>query len=333
MNLSAVLNLLADGGFHSGAALGEALGVSRTAIWKHLQKLDELGLKLVSVKGKGYCLEGGLELLASEKILAGMSGQSQTLVSLLDIHPVIDSTNAKAMAHAIAQNDPGYVCLAEQQTAGRGRRGRAWISPYGKNIYMSVLWGFDGGAAALEGLSLAVGVAIVRALESRGVSELELKWPNDVLWRGRKLAGVLLEMTGDVAGYCQVVVGIGLNVSMPAEFGKDIDQEWVDVSSICELLEIDPVSRNDLIGGVLQELMPMLNSFQAKGFACYRDSWESLDAFKGQEVELHMGNNRVEGRAVGVSDTGALRIESEGVEAQFNGGEISLRGKRHDAKK
>ena len=153
MDLSAVLNLLSDGGFHSGKDLGEALGVSRTAIWKHLQKLDDLGLKLNSVKGKGYCLEGGLELLAEQRILSALSFDVAPLVRDLDIHSVIDSTNAKALAQAAATAPSAYICLAEQQTAGRGRRGREWVSPFGKNIYMSVLWGYDGGAAVLEGLS------------------------------------------------------------------------------------------------------------------------------------------------------------------------------------
>ncbi len=326
MNLTAVLNLLADGGFHSGEALGDALGVSRTAIWKHLQKLDELGLNLISVKGKGYCLDGGLELLDEDKILASVSGEVKAHIDALDINSVIDSTNIKALARAAENGASGYVCLAEQQTAGRGRRGREWVSPFGKNIYLSTLWGFDGGAAALEGLSLAVGVAIVKALKKKGLSDLQLKWPNDVLWQGRKLAGVLLEMTGDVTGRCQVVVGIGLNVSMPAAAGLAIDQAWVDVDSIAEELSIPPLSRNHLVGLLLDELIPMLNGFQYGGFAALRADWEALDAYKDQKVELRMGANSASGVAKGVSDTGALRVQTEGGETLYNGGEISLRG-------
>lgn len=328
MNLTAVLNLLADGGFHSGEALGEALGVSRTAIWKHLQKLDEFGLTLISVKGKGYCLEGGLELLDRDRVLAAMSSSARGFVQSLDIHSVIDSTNVKTLERATQGEAAGYICLAEQQTAGRGRRGREWVSPFGKNIYLSALWGFDGGAAALEGLSLAVGVAIVRALQKNGLSELQLKWPNDVLWRGHKLAGVLLEMTGDVAGHCQVVVGVGLNVSMPASAGEGIDQAWVDVDSIAKAQSVEPLSRNHLVGAILEELMPLLSAFQFNGFSAFKEEWEALDAFKGLELELHMGSTTVSGLALGVSDTGALRVSTENGEAVFNGGEISLRGAR-----
>ena len=326
MNLTAVLNLLADGGFHSGEALGDALGVSRTAIWKHLQKLDELGLNLISVKGKGYRLDGGLELLDELKILESVSAEGQVLIDTLDIHSVIDSTNVKALATATESDASGYICLAEQQTAGRGRRGRKWVSPFGKNIYLSALWGFDGGAAALEGLSLAVGVAIVRVLQKQGLSDLQLKWPNDVLWRGRKLAGVLLEMTGDVAGRCQVVVGVGLNISMPVSAGATIDQAWVDVDSIARDMEIPQLSRNLLVGRLLDELLPMLNNFQHGGFAALRADWEELDAYRGQRVELRMGANTVMGVALGVSDTGALKVMTDEGETLYNGGEISLRG-------
>ncbi len=325
MNLSAVLNLLSDGGFHSGKDLGEALGVSRTAIWKHLQKLDELGLKLNSVKGKGYCLEGGLELLSEQKISSALSADAAALIQELDIHPVIDSTNVRALSRAAESVAPGYVCLAEQQTAGRGRRGREWVSPFGKNIYLSVLWGYDGGAAVLEGLSLAVGVAIVRALEKAGLDEVQLKWPNDVLWRGRKLAGVLLEMTGDVAGHCQVVVGIGLNVSMPEQAGEKIDQDWVDVDLLTAALGVAKVSRNELVAGVLGELLPMLRDFDRQGFSACCTQWENLDAFRGRRVNLHIGSKVLTGTAMGVSATGALKIQTEEGLEEFNGGEISLR--------
>ncbi len=325
MDLNAILNMLSDGEFHSGAELGDVLGVSRTAVWKHLQKLEPLGLPLTSVKGKGYRIDGGLELLDASRITEAMSSASRPLLTELDIEAVIDSTNVRAMARSSAGGGSGYVCLAEQQTAGKGRRGRDWVSPFGKNIYLSAVWGFDGGVAALEGLSLAVGVAIVEALSRCGLADLELKWPNDVLWRQQKLAGILLEMTGDVDGYCQVVVGIGLNVAMPAEAAAAIDQAWVDVESIARAQGLAPVSRNCLVASVLSALLPMLNDYQETGFAAHRQRWEALDTCRNAGVELSTASHTVCGVARGVSDTGALKVEIDGVEQLFNGGEITLR--------
>ncbi len=325
MEIKALLQLLADGDFHSGEELGELLGVSRTAVWKHLKKLEPLGLSLQSVKGKGYRLEGGLELLDSARIGAGLNAAARDLHSELDIQPVIDSTNTRALARAAAADASGYVCLAEQQTAGKGRRGRRWVSPFGKNIYLSVVWGFGGGAAVLEGLSLAVSVAVVRALraaagERAGLDDIRLKWPNDVLWRDRKLAGILLEMTGDVSSYCQVVTGIGINVAMPAQAGAAIDQAWVDMETIA-----GRCSRNQLVAQLLNQLLPLLRDYHTSGFASLRREWELLDAYRDCEVELQTGTQLLAGLARGVDDSGALRLEIDGSEQTFSGGEVSLR--------
>ena len=232
---------------------------------------------------------------------------------------VVGSTNAVAMEQAV-QGIAGYICTAEQQTAGRGRRGRVWASPYASNLYFSVVWAFGGGAASLEGLSLAVGVAVVDALEKSGLLGAELKWPNDVLYQGRKLAGVLLEMTGDPAGRCHVVVGIGLNVAMPASIR--IDQPWIDVRSISE----QAVSRNQLLVAILNELMPLLSSFERnQGFSAYYDRWQCLDAFAETEVAMTLANDTIVGKAVGVDITGAIMIETPAGMRKFNGGEVSLR--------
>ena len=217
------------------------------------------------------------------------------------------------------QGEKGYICTAEQQTAGRGRRGRAWASPYASNLYFSVVWEFGGGAASLEGLSLAVGVAVVDALEKSGLTGSQLKWPNDVLYQGRKLAGVLLEMTGDPSGRCHVVIGVGLNVSMPKSVS--IDQPWIDVMSVNE----GAANRNQLLVAILNELMPLLSSFEGQGFNAYRDRWQSLDAFAETEVAMTLGSDIVVGKAIGVDGTGAIIIETASGVRKFNGGEVSLR--------
>ncbi len=325
MEVQALLSLIADGNFHSGKDLGEVLGVSRTAVWKHVQKLEPLGIVLESVKGKGYRLSGGLQLLNQDAIKAALQPATAAMLSVLDILSVIDSTNAYAMktierCRREQQSAHGYVCVAEYQTAGRGRRGRTWVSPYGSNIYLSVVAEFDMGVAALEGLSLAVGVALVRALNVCGVADVELKWPNDVLWRGRKLAGILLEMTGDVSGHCQVVIGVGLNVAMPERSATAIDQPWVDVATI-----VPEYSRNQLVAAMLNEVLPLLGDFQHKGFSAYKADWEAVHAFQNCDVELHTPRLTEQGRALGVSEVGALRVMIDGVEQHFSGGEVSLR--------
>ena len=321
MPMQHLLNVLSDGEFHSGDELGRLLGVSRTAVWKQLKKLQELGLALESVKGKGYRIEGGLDLLSAAKVQQGLTDNTQALLSQLDIRDQIDSTNTVVMQQALAHPSTvqGYVCTAEQQSAGRGRRGRTWVSPYASNIYLSAAWQFAGGAVALQGLSLAVGVAMVKALAAIEVEGVELKWPNDLLYRRRKLAGILIEMVGDAAGPCQVVVGIGLYVSMPTQAA--IDQPWVDVATI----NAAAADRNRLLSAMLNELLPMLADFERQGFALWRDAWQGLNAYAGEEVVVTQGEELTLGRMIGVDDSGALILETALGRRTFNGGEVSLR--------
>lgn len=316
MNLVDILKVLSDGNFHSGEELGKALGVSRTAVWKHLHKLDELGLELVSVKGRGYCLEGGLDLLDEAVITASLGDESRGLIQNLDVFTDIDSTNRYLVENGLG----GDVCLAEQQTKGRGRRGRDWVSPFARSIYFSTAWVFSGGAQSLEGLSLAVGLKVADALAGLGCRDLQLKWPNDILSNGSKLAGILLEMSGDVSGECKVVLGVGINVDIPERIGQSIDQQWIDLKSMGFA-----GTRNDVAIALINKLLPLLSTYSDTGFKPYRQAWESLDAFRGKEVYLSSVNNRVDGRAAGVSDTGALLLETDEGIRQYSGGELSLR--------
>jgi BirA family biotin operon repressor/biotin-[acetyl-CoA-carboxylase] ligase len=322
MATATLIKVMADGNFHSGEELGQVMSVSRTAVWKQIKKIEGMGLTVESVKGRGYRLVGGVDLLNQDFILAGLSPDACLLVSELDVSDVVDSTNAQALNRAIKGPSSGYVCTAEQQTAGRGRRGKSWLSPYGGSIYLSIVWEFVGGAAALEGLSLATGVVVVESLKQLGLEGVQLKWPNDLLCDGHKLAGILLEMTGDAAGPCQVVVGIGLNVTMSSDLGARIDQPWVDVNTIAG----KKYSRNELLITLLNALLPMLASYESEGFSAYKERWQDLDAFSGQQVLVSVGPEVVSGVAMGVDSTGALRVETPSGMRQFNGGEVSLRG-------
>jgi len=317
-----LLEILADGRFHSGEALGDKLGISRTAVWKALRSCTELGVELQAVPGRGYRLAAALELLHGDAVVESMGEASRELLGVLEIHRDLDSTNRYLMQQAAGGAASGQVCLAERQTAGRGRRGRHWVSPFGANLYLSVLWRFEAAPASLGGLSLAVGVGIVRALQGAGVRGIGLKWPNDVVWEGRKLAGVLLEMSGESAGPCHVVAGVGLNVRMPKGPGETIGQPWADVGT---LVDGGSASRNRLAGLVLDQVLSVLGGYQRTGLQPYLEDWNRLDVCVGRPVVLESQGRRLVGEVRGVSTEGALILRSNGVERCYQSGEVSLR--------
>jgi len=320
---SKILDVLKDGEFHSGEALGEKVGCSRTAVWKHLQKLETMGLLIESTKGTGYRIVGGVDLLDGQAISEALAVAARPHLSNINVFKTIDSTNTYARELAEKSSVSGLVILAEQQTAGRGRRGKNWVSPFAANIYLSIVWDFEKGAQALEGLSLAVGVAVRRALTAHGVQGVTLKWPNDIYVEQKKLGGILLEMIGDPAGHCSVVVGVGLNVSMPVSRASAIDQDWTDVAT--ELQDKLP-ARNKLAAELISEILPLLSTFQAQGFAAYRDEWQVADAFYGQTAVISTPKQSIVGIVKGVDTNGALRLElDDGSIESFIGGELSLR--------
>ena len=320
---SKILDILKDGEFHSGETLGEKVGCSRTAVWKHLQTLEAMGLLIETTKGTGYRIVGGVDLLDGQAITGALAVAAKPHLSNINIFQTIDSTNTYARELAEKNSVSGLVILAEQQTGGRGRRGKSWVSPFAANIYLSIVWDFEQGAEALEGLSLAVGVAVRRALIAHGVQGVKLKWPNDIYVEQKKLGGILLEMIGDPAGHCSVVIGVGLNVSMPVSQASAIDQDWTDVAT--ELQDKLP-ARNKLAAELISEILPLLSTFQAQGFAAYRDEWQAADAFYGQTALISTPKQSIAGIVKGVDINGALRLELDGGNIEsFIGGELSLR--------
>jgi BirA family biotin operon repressor/biotin-[acetyl-CoA-carboxylase] ligase len=317
-----LLQVLADGEWHSGQALADAAGVSRVAMWKQLQKLQEAGIALEAVKSVGHRIVGGLDLLNEDDVQNALSHSANSLIGELLVLLQTDSTNRvcqEAMNDRATPNQ-AIVISAEQQTAGRGRRGKAWVSPYARNMYLSVGWQVQGGAAALQGLSLAIGVVVVRALQDLGVTTAQLKWPNDIVVGRQKLGGILIELTGDMAGPCSVVVGMGLNVNMP-EYAQDgIDQAWTDVYQ----LGARP-SRAQLIASVLNHVLPLLQHWEQSGFEPWREAWQALDAYREQPVNILMGDKRIAGIERGVDRDGAIQIETTLGLQSFHGGEVSLR--------
>ena len=318
---SKILKILQNGGFHSGESLGRQLNVSRTAIWKQLRALEALGLEIESVKGVGYRLPDSFELLSKATILNHIAESHGDLPCELEIFQSIDSTNRYARERAEAEAISGAVVLAENQTAGRGRLGKTWVSPFAANLYMSIVWNFDQGAESLQGLSLAVGVGVRRTLVELGLQDVQLKWPNDIYIGGKKLGGILLEMIGDPNGRCTVIIGIGLNVAMPSLAAQEIDQAWTDLQAQSP----SPISRNTLTAKLVVTLFLLLKDFQRVGFKAYRDEWEEADFLKNLPGTVRTVKEGISGVVLGVDDSGALRLAlPDGEVKRFIGGELSL---------
>lgn len=309
-----LLNLLKDGRFHSGQDLGEALGISRSAVWKQLQHLEaELGLSIHKVRGRGYQLASPLMLLDSLKISTMAPNWP---VTILDS---VDSTNAEALRSIGQGNSAPFLVLAERQVSGRGRRGRKWVSPFAENLYYSLVLRIDGGMRQLEGLSLVVGLAVMQTLRGFGVVNAGLKWPNDVLVGNKKIAGILLELIGDPADVCHVVLGIGINVNM--QVADEVDQQWTSI----RLESGNNCDRNALVAELSKQLDAYIQRHQAGGFLVLREEWEANHLWQERSVSLIAGTNHIDGVVLGIDNQGALRLRVNGVEKVFSGGELSLR--------
>lgn len=319
-----LLKILADGKYHSGADLGRFLGVSRAAVWKVIQKIEtSFGLTIFAVKGKGYRLQQPLELLDKNIIAERLSDKTSSQLSQFDILFDIDSTNQYLNIKSLTGAASAYLVLAEQQTKGQGRRGRHWVSPFGANLYLSLLWRFQAGPAQLGCLGLVIAVAIVRVLHQLGIRDAGVKWPNDIYWNNRKLAGILLEMRGESSGPSAVIIGVGVNIAIPhhdTESSDRIDQPWVDLESILNT----KVERNHFASLVINEIFNVLNVFPMQQKSLL-DEWNDMDILKGEDVDVHFSDKVIKGKALGINSDGALRIQHNGNEIICHSGEVSIR--------
>lgn len=313
-----LFKLLSDGAFHSGTKLGERLGISRAAVNKAVQSLAQSGVDIHRVSGRGYRLGEPFIPLSAAPIRALL--KQRRVQASLEILDEVDSTNEQLLR---SLETPGVrVCLAEAQSSGRGRRGRGWVATPGHNILLSMCWHFDHGPAGLAGLSLAAGVAVLRALEEFGAGGLALKWPNDILCDGRKLAGLLIDVRGETGGPSRVVLGLGLNVYLAQGDGARIDQPW---TALRETLPA-PVDRNRLAALLIAQLFEMFRVFEGQGFNAFRAEWERRHLFQGKAVELRTGQESSLGTVVGVDAQGALRVrDAAGEIRSFHSGDVSLR--------
>jgi BirA family transcriptional regulator, biotin operon repressor / biotin---[acetyl-CoA-carboxylase] ligase len=314
------LRLLADGEFRSGEAMARTLRVSRASVWNALSGLDEVGIDLHRVRGRGYRLAQPFNLLDAQSVLAALAGAARFFK--IEVRDRAESTNTLLLEHAAQGAATGSVIAAEWQTHGRGRRGSVWHAAPGATLTFSVLWRFQQGAGFLAGLSLAVGVAVARALAALGVHDAGLKWPNDVLWRGRKLAGILIEMQGDMLGPSAAVIGIGLNCRLPAVLRGRIDQPAVDLETACSAAS----DRNHAFALLLIELARVLDAFAQDGFAPLRDEWQRRHVYQRQPVELALPDGAVvSGTAEGVAEDGALLLATQSGQRRFHSGDVRLR--------
>ena len=317
-----ILHLLADGQFHSGEALAQRFKVTRATIWSALKHAQSLGVEVFSVRGRGYKLPQAIELLDKNLVLAAIGAQREWFnVQLLD---EVVSTNTYLMQ----QKDAAHAtCVAAHvQTHGKGRRGRTWVSHLGASLTFSLLWRFSCGAAGLSGLSLAVGVALIRAFNSLGVNNVQLKWPNDVLVTNKntpkKLAGILIELQGDLEGPSAAVIGVGVNLNLPKNVLESIDQPATDLISVSE----KSIKQSELLGVILMHLADILSAFENQGFIGLRDEWLRYHAYQNKPVRMLLPNGTdVQGVVKSVADDGILLVETALGLQRFSAGEISLR--------
>lgn len=318
----AILQLLADGELHSGAAMGRRLGVSRAAVHKSVRALGANGLGVQAIAGLGYRLEVPVTPLDRSRI-ARLVGTGPAPAPRIEILERVDSTNRHLLARALAAADPrGMVCLAEVQPQGRGRQGRSWVATPYENLMMSAAWRFDVGPAMVVGLSLAAGVAVVRSLDAYGIRGAGLKWPNDVLWREHKLAGLLTDVHGEASGPCTVVVGVGVNCRIAATDADRIDQPWVDLKTITGATP----DRNRLAAALIVQLQDMFRTYAVSGLAAYQTEWNQRHLYTKRRVRVARDRAVFEGLIEGIDEHGALRLrQSDGRVQLFHSGEVSLR--------
>ncbi len=306
----------------SGVALAEQLGISRSAIWKRIQNLRDTGFEIETRSGQGYFLKNAVEWLDRDLIRKHLHSDAKKIVGDFKIAEQIDSTNSWAKAEP-KQKTGTDIFLAEQQTAGRGRLGRQWTSPMAANIYLSLRRRFNKGLPALSGLSLVVGVILAKSLRSQGFADIGLKWPNDIYAPGfKKCGGILIEVSGEANAEIGAIIGIGLNVRMPAHSASNIDQAWTDLQ---HQTDDKTLSRNRILTALLNDLLPGLQDFEDGGAAEFLSQWPDYDILLNQDVRLLDGANTQTGRVLGITEQGALRLQQQGVERHYHSGEISVR--------
>lgn len=281
---------------------------------------ESMGLTIHAVRGRGYRMTDPVDWLDADALSSELGDLADAYA--IHLYDSLDSTNTSLMEAALNGAADGTLFCTEHQQSGKGRRGRQWHSVVGGSLTFSILWRFENGLQSLSGLSLVVGLAIARAVNRHSRHPARLKWPNDVLVDYRKLAGILVEVQGDLHGAALAIVGIGLNVRLNETQRETVDQAVVDLAEMGVT-----VGRNRLLADCLRELYAVLSVFRQHGFAALREDWQTLDAYAGKAVALALPDaRRIQGVASGVDETGAFLLRDAGSRLNpYSGGEISLR--------
>ena len=320
--LKVILQILSDGNYHSGAELGAKLKLTRGAIWKIIKQFKKYDIDIEAKTNLGYRIPQGIELLDKKNITQYVDNKNLRYINKIEIFDELPSTNTY-LADEIKTSNTNSICFAEHQTAGRGRLGRSWLSPFAKNIYLSLSWQFTKSPQELSSLGLAVAVAITEALKIYGIKEdIALKWPNDVLWQNRKLAGILVELFGETHHVYNAIIGVGLNVNMPPKLGKKITQKWCDIAQITN----SKPQRNKLAGILLDQLLTAVSIYQDNGLKLFIKKWRKLDATYGKKVTIITSLQKFTGTGLGINESGYFLLkDSSGKVQAFASGEVSLK--------
>lgn len=318
-----LLRLLSDGALHSGEELAAALAISRAAVWKRLRQLDAWGIALEARRGSGYRLESPIDLLDAAGIRGRLPADVSASLREFEVHEQVDSTSDRLLAARQLPAGRFDACLAEFQDAGRGRRGRRWVAPFASGICLSMSWNYRDAPATLGALSLAAGVATLRALGRLGIGGLSLKWPNDIVQADAKLGGILVDLRGEAAGPALVVVGVGINVRLPRAVRAALAAEGVATVDLATLGRAP--ARNALAAVLIAELHQALGEFGARGMTAFADEWATADALSGRAVRVLHGDQHFDGVARGIDAHGALLLEAGGRRHRIVSGEVSVR--------
>jgi BirA family biotin operon repressor/biotin-[acetyl-CoA-carboxylase] ligase len=321
-----VLAALADGEFHSGQALAAALRVSRTAVWKAVRALEALGIDVHAVPKRGYRLPQAVDLLDADAIRKGLAAATRARLRRLEVALRVDSTNSRLLAVEDLTGGHADVSVAEMQSAGRGRRGRSWLTPFGGGLCLSLSWLFPEAPRQLSALSLAIGVGVLRALRSFGLADLGLKWPNDLMAGHRKLGGILIELRAESGGPAYVVVGIGLNFRLDARTRRALALQQVEAADIVASTARRPPRRNKVIAALIDRVIESLLEFERAGLQPFLAEWSTADKLAAAPARVSYGEQTFQGIARGIDADGALLLETPGQLLRFTSGEVTVRG-------
>ena len=311
----------AGGDFISGESIAGELNISRTAVWKHIQKLREHGYEILSRERRGYKLKDAPDLLLPSEVQIGLD--TQVVGKEMHYKPTVDSTNRVAKALAYHGAADGTIVVAEEQTNGKGRRDRNYYSPRGKGIWFSIVLHPKILPKDAPKLTLMTAVAVAEAMNRFNIKP-EIKWPNDILFDGRKLVGILTEMTGEMGKIYYIVVGIGINVNIAR---KDFPEEIRDTAASLSEITGEEIPRVKIFRAVLEELDKLYREIKANGFDKVLTLWRKYNVTLGKNIRVIsvIDGNDFSGKAVDLNEDGALVVETpEGLRTVY-AGDVSIR--------